>query len=104
MDESGTHGGPVIVVGGYPTHASEWASFEPAWLSVLERERIKAFHAADCMARDREFTGWEWERSDRVYKELISIINEHNLFGSGLAIVTEDFRRLISPEKREKIG
>jgi hypothetical protein len=104
MDESGTHGGPVVVVGGYLTNATEWEKFEAAWLPVLEREHIKRFHAADCMAQEREFDGWSWQRSDTVYKELISIINDHNLFATAIAIVTEDFRRLISPEERAQSG
>lgn len=105
MDESGTHGGASIVVGGYLAAADEWERFEAAWMPVINREGLTAFHAADCMARIEEFKGWKWERCDRVYRELISIIGQHNFFAAAMAIVTEDFRSLVStPELKRDIG
>jgi hypothetical protein len=104
MDESGTHGGPVIVLGGYLTDAAEWKRLGSAWMGVLKREGLKAFHAKDCMAQTRDFENWDWKRADRVYKELISIIDAYNLYAVAIAIVTADFRTLISPEMREQIG
>lgn len=102
MDESGTHGGPAIVVGGYLGMARQWEKFESVWTPVLEREGLTAFHAADCTAKQGEFAGWEWERGDSVYRELISIINEHNLFAVAMAVVTSDFRGLVSPELQKE--
>src|SRR4051812_40938009 len=102
MDESGTNGGTAIVVCGYVGITRQWDKFESDWKRVLVKAGLSAFHAAQCTAKEGEFAGWTWERGDRVYRQLISIINEHALFAVAMAVVTNDFRGLVPSALRQK--
>lgn len=64
---------------------------------------MTAFHASACTAKEGEFAGWDWERGDRVYRELISFINQHSLFAVAMAVVTDDFRGLVASELQQQI-
>lgn len=47
IDESGTHGSPYIVMGGYVATLEQWAEFEAAWPQFLAKYRVKTFHSKD---------------------------------------------------------
>lgn len=88
FDDSGKHGGPVFVLGGFLAKVEEWISFAGKWQHLLTNEArrkldyIKGYEAFGL--RD-QFMHWtEKERDDRLM-EFMPIIGKYS--GKGLAIV-----------------
>jgi hypothetical protein len=72
-DDSGTHDGSAAVVyGGFIGHEDTWASFEPKWRAILQRERLKRFHLADCEAGEGEFRNWLGRTSGNFSRTALS--------------------------------
>jgi hypothetical protein len=93
-DESGVHGGSVVlVIGSYIGDLDTWLSVEEA-IQRANRHSGRLFHAADCAHLVNDFYGMDRDRSRRIYKRMIHIINRHNIVGLSAGIFLSDYSKL----------
>jgi hypothetical protein len=58
IDESGTHGPPVTIFGGWVGRLGQWANFDPKWRRLLKQNRLTYFHSKEVRHTQGEFKGW----------------------------------------------
>ncbi len=58
IDESGTHGSPVTILGGVVGRLGQWSSFDPQWKRLLKRKGLTYFHSKEMRHTQGEFNGW----------------------------------------------
>ncbi len=83
----------AFAIGGFVAHDSEWERLELLWIDATHG--LKAFHASDCETGHGEFSeekGWDHAKRAGLFKKLVSLINQHNLYGFASALLVEDFR------------
>ena len=106
MDESGVHAkAPVCVVAGYVAAADKWVSLVDSWQKVLHLPEfnVTVFHATECWAQDKEFSGWCLEKRQSLVRELSSVVLNHRVYGFAQAIDAKAYRRLFAPVCDKKI-
>jgi hypothetical protein len=86
---------PLIVMAGYVAPITQWAEFVKKWTAILRREKISIWHMFDFNRRVNEYSGWNEERCERVYLELIQVMTTHVSVGVVVAIDVEAYREMI---------
>jgi hypothetical protein len=79
MDD-GDGGKPYPVIGGYVASVENWLSLTSQWRAVLQDNGLKAFHAKDCWANQKEFKDrvrWNKQAKCDLVNGLLDIIQEH---------------------------
>lgn len=67
----------------------EWLSLEQAWMEILnkkneslrrqKRKTLSRYHATDCNGRRKEFKRWNPIEQIEFVKQLLAVVNKHNL-------------------------
>lgn len=92
IDESGTHqGSKVLIVAGYIGTTEVWTSVEKRF-SKADTLSGRIFHAVDCATGGRDFRGIHKDRRYRLYRKMVKIINDHDIFGVGTGALIDDYR------------
>jgi hypothetical protein len=89
----------VFAVAGVAASQKHWDEFYPVW---KERLGGKIFHASDFEAGQGEFKGMSVKERKKLYKDLVTMIAESNIFGFGIAIDIPPYRKLF-PDAPEYI-
>ena len=67
-----------------------WHQLQCQWEDALECNEIKAYHATDMNASEKEFKGWTKYQKDRLTAQLVGAIKKHSsefrLLGSGVVM------------------
>jgi hypothetical protein len=92
IDESGTHGSPVTILGGWVGSLGQWAGFDPKWAKLLKRNRLTHFHSKKFKHTQEEFKGWPIIRK-QVFLDTASSLAVQNLaFGFTIALPEQVYR------------
>jgi len=59
-----------LVVSGFIATADQWILWKQEWDEALRGEGIQVFHATDCNARQKEFDGWDEQRTSLFQRQL----------------------------------
>jgi hypothetical protein len=101
VDESGTHEqSKALIVAGYIGPSREWKSCESHFRRADRRSGIP-FHAVDCAQGGKEFRGMDKDKRYRIYKKMVKIVNEHDIFGIGWGGYIEDYQKIIPREANQ---
>jgi hypothetical protein len=64
IDESGTHGSGVTIMGGWVGRLGQWAKFDPKWRRLLKDNNLTYFHSRMFRHSKGEFKGWKPEQKN----------------------------------------
>ena len=64
IDESGTHGSPVTILGGWVGRLGQWATFDSKWKKLLKGDKLTYFHSRKFRHTKGEFKDWNAERKN----------------------------------------
>jgi hypothetical protein len=94
IDESGTHqGSKVLVVGAYIGTTDEWESAEKRFIKA-DKLSGRIFHAVDCATGGKDFRGIDKDKRYRLYKKMVKIVNDHDIFGVGTGAIIDDYKKV----------
>jgi hypothetical protein len=64
IDESGTHGSGVTIMGGWVGRLGQWAKFGPKWRRLLKGNNLTYFHSRMFRHSKGEFKEWKPEQKN----------------------------------------
>ena len=108
-DDSGTHPkSDVAVAGCYVSTVEQWTEFRRNWDEANLRENFSAFHMADFVAKQEQFSAQEWQdkaKRDRTIRALLNIIKTRAKIGFAGVVEKSAYDAVIaSSNLREKFG
>src|SRR5947209_1859486 len=91
FDDSGTDTqSPLAIAACYISTNRGWDEFIEQWDNVRYGEGFDVFHMADFAAyhdkTKKPFCDWNWDKRQRVYKRLATIINDNKRIGIAVAV------------------
>jgi hypothetical protein len=109
VDDSGSDlGGPVFVLAGYVSSASEWDQFSDKWYECLEKpnprtgKKLEYFKTREAAGLEGQFMRWTAGERDTKIQELSRIISRYAWFGIessiNISAYNEAIRGQVSPE------
>jgi hypothetical protein len=93
IDESGTHGSPLMVIAGYVGSVSQWHDFDQNRSRLLQEYGVSHLHAVNLRHRNREFQGWSAEKAAQFAEAAETICDQHTMFGFAAVMNIEDYKR-----------
>ena len=94
---------PVMALSGYLSSDEEWAKFEPAWRTALERFGVEMFHMTEFECRHHPFDSWTNETRVNLLGHLLDVVSRHAIAGIGVGILMNDYANL-SAEDQQLLG
>lgn len=91
IDESGTHGGPIMLMGGYIANSEQWSTFNQDWDKMLSTFGVQFSHAKDLEKGKKQFRGWPRERRKAFVLEADRIVRAHLERGFTAIIRANDY-------------
>jgi Protein of unknown function (DUF3800) len=89
IDESGTHGGPTMLMGCLVGRLGQWADFDPKWRRHLRANGLTYYHSKKMKHSQGEFKGWGNDRKYQFVLKAMKITEKHTMFGI-TAVLSED--------------
>jgi hypothetical protein len=93
IDESGTHGSPVTILGGWVGRLGQWASFDPRWKRLLKRSGVTYFHSKKLMHSQGEFKGWKIKEKQDFMAAAAKAGKKHLEFGFSIILGEDDYQQ-----------
>lgn len=91
IDESGTQqGSKILIVAGYIGTTEDWDAADRRFRRA-DKLSGRVFHAVDCATGGREFRGVDKGKRYRLYKKMVKIINDHDIFGVGTGALIDEY-------------
>jgi hypothetical protein len=92
IDESGTHqGSKLLTIGSCVGLVEEWKSGEVQFKRADKYSGVP-FHAVDCAQGGKKFRGMSKEKRYRLYKKIVKVIDDHDIFGVASSASLEDYK------------
>ena len=92
IDESGTHGSGVTILGGWVARLGQWATFDPKWAKLLKLNGLTYFHSRRMRGTKDEFKGWTRERKFDFTQQAASLALKSLEFGFTISVSDEAYR------------
>jgi hypothetical protein len=92
LDDSGTSGLPIVTLGGFVAHLSQWEIAEPKVDAVMKTHGVEIFHAKQFHDTDPPFAGWSKVRKLSFTDEVFSA-SRLALAGISIAVEKEGLKR-----------
>jgi Protein of unknown function (DUF3800) len=92
IDESGTHGSGVTILGGWVGSLGQWAAFDRKWGKLLRRSGLTYFHSRKMRQTKGEFKGWRREQKYAFTQAAADIALKHLKFGFTIALPDAAYR------------
>jgi hypothetical protein len=93
---------------GYVGDLSVWTDLSAKWQQLLIKHEISGLHMKELIPITGEHrdAGWDHAKRDAVVSEFISVIRAAHLYGIGIGVETEAWRRIHRehPEHRKLFG
>jgi hypothetical protein len=91
MDESGTHGAPLMIMSGYVGKLGQWADFDKRFRRLLRRYGLSHHHSKELRDTDGEYKEWNRSRKFAYTQELADIVEKHTLFGFSIMLRSDEY-------------
>lgn len=102
IDESGTHGSPVTILGGWVGRLGQWADFDPKWRRLLKRYGVCHFHSKEIRHSQGEFKGWSIAQKQN-FLGAASKLGTNNLeYGFTIFLKEDDYQKHYIAGQRPK--
>ena len=92
IDESGTHGSGVTILGGWVGRLGQWATFDPKWVKLLKRNGLTYFHSRKMRGTKDEFRGWTRSRKFEFTQQAASLALKNLEFGFTISVVDDAYQ------------
>jgi hypothetical protein len=102
IDESGTHGSPVTILGGWVGRLGQWAIFDPKWSKLLKRHELAFFHSHELRQSKGAFKGWSIAQKQDFMAAAARIALRSLEFGFTIILSEEDYRQRYVADERPK--
>jgi hypothetical protein len=86
IDESGTHGSPVTILGGWVGRLGQWATFDSKWKKLLKGDKLTYFHSRKFRHTKGEFKDWNAERKNAFLDKAQRVSLKNLEFGFVIAL------------------
>lgn len=104
IDETETHGAPLMILGGFLSTAERWAAFDKDWALLLDSHNLPYSHAYDLVHKNPPFGGWGSDRHNDFILGARELMNRHAFAGFSAVIRRDDYRtHYRSQEKPRRI-
>jgi hypothetical protein len=78
IDETDSHGAPVMAMGGFLSAEQKWADFDSRWNdTLLYSHNLNYSHAIDLVHRKNQFLGWNDSRHNDFVLGARELMNSH---------------------------
>jgi hypothetical protein len=91
IDESGTHGAPLMILGGAVMRLGQVQDFNKKWSRLLRNEGVDYFHGREVRNRNGQFAGWSVIRRNDFVERAAKIWERTTLFGFSVRLNQEDY-------------
>ncbi|MGD0023194.1 MAG: DUF3800 domain-containing protein [Xanthobacteraceae bacterium] len=92
IDESGTHGSGLTILGGWVGRLGQWATFDPKWVKLLKRNGLTYFHSKKMRGTKDEFKGWTRERKFGFTQQAASLALKNLEFGFTISVIDKAYQ------------
>ena len=104
IDESGTHGGPIITMGCLVGSVGQWKLFDEKWNEHLHTNKLTFYHSQKLKPSQGEFKGWKIDRKFAFLRRAAAITEDHTMFGiSSVMWYTDYNKHYVGNERPTKI-
>lgn len=91
IDESGTHGAPLMTMGGLVGRLGQWVTFDAKWRRMLHEKQIDHFHLKKMKHSQGPFKGWSRRAKDEMMRHVDRIIHRHTLFAFTIMLRDDEY-------------
>jgi len=102
IDDSGKHGPPVYVLGGYGGNVHLWTEFADAWQQILRQPDpapLTYLKAEEAFSLRGQFEGWDKKDRDERLLAFARLIEQYQLTSVEAVIRYDDFDELIKQNR-----
>jgi hypothetical protein len=92
IDESGTHGSGITILGGWVGRLGQWATFDPKWVKLLKRNGLTYFHSKEMRGTKGEFRGWPRAKKFEFTQLAASLALKNLEFGFTISVTDDAYR------------
>jgi Protein of unknown function (DUF3800) len=93
IDESGTHGSPVVIMGGWVGRLGQWTTFDKKWRPFLKRHSLTYFHSKELKHNENEFKGWTIQRKHIFMAEVSKLAQKNMTFGFVVRVNIDEYKK-----------
>jgi len=109
FDDSGTHGGDIVVVAGVFGYVNQIDYLSELWRKQLAspcpgKLPLSEFHMAECQSSHGEFAGWKRHETDFLVHELGTALIKSGIYGFGCALARKEYDELMIGDLRKAHG
>jgi hypothetical protein len=101
IDDSGNPSdSPSVVLSAFVARPRIWDKVCKKWSKIVQgRYRVRVFHATDCSNGRGEFAGWPQSKRDKLFSDLIGVIEQYKeLNGFSAAVSVKDYKGTVTRE------
>jgi hypothetical protein len=91
IDESGTHGGPTMLMACLVGRLGQWSSFDPKWRKYLRRYGLTYYHSKEMKHSEGEFKGWTIAKKYQFASGAAKLTEKHTMFGMTTVLREDDY-------------
>jgi len=102
IDESGTHGSPVVILGGWVGRLGQWVPFDRKWNRLLKQNGLTYFHSKEMRHSENEFAGWSLPKKRAFMAEAGALAIKNLSFGFSISLHLADFKKFYIGQERLK--
>jgi hypothetical protein len=92
IDESGTHGSGVTILGGWVGRLGQWAGFDPKWVKLLKKCGLTFFHSRKMRQTKDQFRGWTRGQKIAFTQAAADLALKHLEFGFTITLRDDAYR------------
>jgi hypothetical protein len=92
IDESGTHGGEFVIVGGVVSTVAKWNDFDRLWRKLLARHGVPYFHGVEFRNRRGVFAKFNPASGVHLIERINALIQRRAACGFSIRLDRADYR------------
>lgn len=100
IDESGTHGGPVHLMGCLVGNVKHWESFDLEWRQHLADNGLTYYHSKKLKHTQGEFKGWKRDQKRRFLTKAAQLTEQHTMLGVTAVMGYSDYNKYYVANER----
>ncbi len=100
IDESGTHGPPIMLMGCLIGDVSGWEGFDSAWRNHLIKNHLTYYHSKKMKHSQGEFRGWGAQRKLAFRQRAGELTEQHTMFGVTAVLSYADYNKFYVADER----
>ena len=91
LDESGTHGAPLMTIGAFVGRLGQWVDFDRKWKALFKRNDAEYFHSKSLLSSKHHFKGWSFQKKAIFMQDAAKIADKHTLYAFTVMLKADDY-------------